>query len=125
MSVITTKRNHVAALEPLPTDVAVVSRIGKARVVQPIQDYEHAVSEAVRLADHMQHHIDVVPVDTRELLGLSGMSPEAFIESLSPAGREELREICICSCIDVISNCDDAILVAEAADALAKFQGAH
>ncbi|MEJ2031663.1 MAG: hypothetical protein P8Y63_01175 [Deltaproteobacteria bacterium] len=118
MSIIRTKRNHVAALDPLPSDVAVVSRIGTARVVQPIHEYEQAVREAVAIADHMQAHVDVVPVSASEMLELLGVSPESLLDDLSAAEREELRRACITACINAIRYSNDPEVVAEASEVL-------
>lgn len=125
MSVIRLKRNHVSAFEPLPIDVAVVTFIGKARVVHPIQNYDRAVCDAVAIAHHMQAHVDVVPIDTGELLGLGHMTPETFIDSLSPAERAALRQDCVNACTDAIRYSGDPKLMAEAADVLARLKGAH
>lgn len=126
MSIIRTKRNnHVAALEPQPSDVAVVTLIGTARVVQPIQDYGKATDDAVAMADHMQAHVDVVPIDTRELLELGGMTPETLIASLSPAELVALRQDCVNACTDAIRYSGEPKVAAEAFAVLAKLRGAH
>lgn len=114
MSIIKTSRNHVAAYEPLSCDVAVVSHIGTAQVVQPIQQHRAAVHEAAAIADHMQHHVDVVPIDTDELLARVGMTPESLVASLSPVGLAELRQDCINACTDAIRYSEDPAVVAAA-----------
>lgn len=118
MSIIRTKLNHVAAYEPLPGDVAVVTRMGTVQVVQPIQQYRAAVQEAVAIADHMRAHVDVVPIDTGELLARGGMTPESFVASLSPDERDQLRQDCINACTDAMRYSDEPEVVAEAVQTL-------
>lgn len=118
MSIIKTKRNHVAAYEPLPGDVAVVTRLGTAQVVQSIQQYRAAVHEAVAIADHMQHHVDVVPIDADELLARVGMTPESLVASLSPVGLAEIRQDCINACTDAMRYSDDPEVIEQAVETL-------
>lgn len=125
MSITRTKRNLVAAIEPLSTDVAVLTLIGTARVVQAIHDYDKAVADAAALADHMKHHVDVVPIDADELLGFYGMTRESLAESFSPAEREELRQDCVNACADAVRYSGEPKVAAEAADVLARLKGAH
>lgn len=120
MSTIRTKRNHVAALEPVPTDVAVLTWIGTVRVLQPIHQYDHAVSAAAAHADHMRAHIDVVPISADELLALYGVTPQSLAESLSAEERDQLRKECVNACTDAIRYSDDPEVAAEAATVLAK-----
>lgn len=118
MSIIKTKRNHVAAIEPLPTDIAVITRVGVVEVVQPIQKYPAAVSEAKALADHMVLHVDVTPIDTNELLARAGMTPESLVASLSHDERDQLRRDCVAACNDAMRYSDDPELVAIAVETL-------
>lgn len=120
MSIIKTKRNHVAALEPQPGDVAVVTRIGAARVVQPIQQYASAVHESAKLADHMRAHVDVVPIDANDLLSIGGQSFGAMFRGLPAAVLEELRQDCINACSEAVRYSDDADVRAQAAAVLVK-----
>lgn len=120
MSIIKTQRNHVAAYEPQAGDVAVVTRLGTVEAVQPIQHYDAALRKAVAMADHMQSHVDVVPIDTAELLSRNGMTPESFVASLSPQQREQLRQDCITACTDAIRYSEDSAVAATAAETLHK-----
>lgn len=120
MSIIKTKLNHVAALEPMAGDVAVVTRVGTAEVVQPIHQYRAAVQEAVTLADHMLHHVDVTPIDTDELLARAGMTPESLVARLSPQERAQVRRDCINTCTDAVRYSEDPAVVAAAEHTLRK-----
>ncbi|EJC63252.1 hypothetical protein QWA_06575 [Alcaligenes faecalis subsp. faecalis NCIB 8687] len=110
MSIIKTKRNHVAAFEPMDTDVAVIVRIGTAQAVYPIQQYRQAVQEAEAHADHMQQHVDVVPVNADELLALKGMTTEMLVADMTDDEREQLRKDCINACADAMRYSDDPAL---------------
>lgn len=117
--IIKTKRNHVAALEPLPGDSIVMTRIGTAQVFQPITEYDAAVRDSVRLADHMEAHLDVVPMDIEDFVRLkSGMSLEQFIRTLPEAVLEELWHGCINGCVEAVRYSDDPVVRAQAAHVL-------
>lgn len=120
MSIIRTKRNHVAALEPMAGDVAVVARLGTAEIVRPIQECRAAVHDAANLADHMLLHVDVIPIDTDELLARAGMTPESFVASLSPQEREQLRQDCINACTDAVRYSEDPAVIPTAEHTLRK-----
>lgn len=120
MSIIKTKRNLVAALEPMAGDVAVVTRVGTAEVVRPIHEYRAAVHDAEMLADHMSLHVDVIPINTDELLARAGMTPESLVASLSPAEREQLRQDCIATCAEAVRYSEDPAVIAAAECVLRK-----
>lgn len=117
--IIRTKRNHVAALEPLPGDSIVMTRIGTAQVFQPITEYDSAVRESVRLADRLEAHVDVVPMDIEDFVRLkSGMTLEQFIRALPKAVREELWQGCVAGCMEAVRYCDDPEVRLQAAHLL-------
>lgn len=121
MSIIETKRNHVTALDPLPEDCIVMTRIGKAHVFQPITEYDAAVRDSVSLADHMEAHIDVVPMGIDDFVRIkSGLTLEQFIRTLPRAVLEELRQACINGCAEAVRYCDDPAVRAQAAAVLVK-----
>jgi hypothetical protein len=127
MSIIKTKRNLVAAYEPLEGDVAVLLRFGAMRVLQAIGEYKAVVRDAVAIADDMEAHVDVVPLNTDEMLDHAGYaSLEDFIASLTPVERAEWRRECIATLQEAILKCKDIDVVREASALLAKFvHGAH
>lgn len=67
MPIIKTKRNYVAALDPLPQDRFVQTWLtGDERrllMIQPIEKYREAVDWALSRADHMSWPIEVIPVE--------------------------------------------------------------
>lgn len=108
MSIIRTQRNHVAALEPMPGDCVVMTRIGSTQAFAPITQYDAAVRESVGLADHIAEHIDVVPMGLDDFVQITmGFSLTDFLHALPPAALEELRQICIDACSKAIRNDDD------------------
>lgn len=127
MSIIKTKRSLVAAYEPQTGDVAVLLRFGAMRVLEAIGDYEAVVRDAVAMADDMEAHIEVVPVNTDEMLKHMGYaSLEDFIASLPPQERAQLRRDCIATLQEVILKEKDLDLVRKASALLAKFvNGSH
>jgi hypothetical protein len=127
MSIIKTKRNLVAAYEPQTGDVAVLLRFGAMRVLEAIGDYEAVMRDAVAMADDMEAHIEVVPVNTDEMLKHMGhASLEDFIASLPPQERAQLRRECIANLQEVILKEKDLDVVREASAILAKLvNGTH
>lgn len=121
MAAIHTRRNVVAAYEPLPTDCVVKVRIGTARAFVPITEYDAAVREAVAMADHMEAHVDVVPMGIDEFVkNRSGRSMVAFLHTCSAAFIEELRQLSIEACADAVRFCEEPAVRAEAAAVLVK-----
>ena len=121
MAVIHTKRNMVCAYDPLPTDNVVKTRIGTAKVFAPITHYRAAVREAVESADHMEAHVDVIPMGIDEFVkSRSGMSMADFLRTCPDAFIEELRQLSIEACADAVRFCDEPAVRAEAAAVLVK-----
>lgn len=121
MSIIKTKRNFVAAYEPLPGDVAVLMRFGAMRVLQSINHYDAMVRDGVAIADDLEAHVEVVPLDADELLKLAGYeTPDDYVASMTPQEREQLRRECIATLQEVILKSKDLTLVREAGALLAK-----
>lgn len=122
MSITKTTRNHVYAYEPQEGDVAVVSYIGSMRIIEAISHYDEAVREGVAIADHMEHGVHVVPVNTDEMLRFAGYAnPDDFVASLTPEEREQLRRECIATLHEAILTSKDMDLVRQASALLAKF----
>lgn len=127
MSIIKTKRNFVSAYEPQTGDVAVLLRFGAMRVLEAISEYDAIVRDSVALADDMEAHIEVVPVNTDEMLKHMGYaSLEDFVASLPPDERQQLRRECIATLQEVILKEKDLDLVSKASAILAKLvNGTH
>lgn len=112
---------NVVAHEPKRTDVAVVTTIGSARLgLHPIYQYNEAYFQASKLSVQLDAQAEVTPIDTRDLLSLSGMSPEDFIRSLDEATKLELRLLAIDACVDALLHCNDRAVRSEAAAVLTK-----
>ncbi|WP_237132199.1 hypothetical protein [Pseudohongiella sp. O18] len=114
MSIIRTGRNHIADIKPLTGDVALLVRIGKMKFVFPIHQHDEAIEFCKSLTDDMAAHTDVVPIDADELLRVTGTTNTEIMASLSEADREDIRQVCIATSLDVIRNCNDPKLLRQA-----------
>ena len=73
MAILKTKRNMIAAYEPLPEDVFVLTYVGGSKhtflqSVTTIAQYSAAVNWAFMMADKLVHMVAVVPVTQSEYL---------------------------------------------------------
>ena len=80
MAIFKTKRNMIAAYEPLPEDLFVLTYVGGRKhtflqAVRAIGQYSVAVNWAFMMADKLEHVVDVVPVTGFEYLQMT--LPEA------------------------------------------------
>ena len=71
MSVVHTKRNMVCAYEILEGDTHVETWIYGSEeryllLVEPIANYQQAVSWATSMADQMEHRIEIIPISAEE-----------------------------------------------------------
>ncbi|KAK62902.1 hypothetical protein AZ22_4069 [Bordetella bronchiseptica 980-2] len=97
----------------------VMTRIGTARTFRNIDQYDTAVQNAVAMADHMQAPVDVVPMDVAEFVQVkTGMALKDYLAGLPDAVREELRLMCIDSCMEILHDCPDAAIRVQAAAVL-------
>jgi hypothetical protein len=109
----------VAALEPMEGDSVVMTRIGNVRTYQHIDQYDKAVSYAVKMADMMHNHVDVVPMDVSEFVKVKTGTPfSQYVRSLPAAALLELRQLAIEACEDALRNSSDADVRAQAATTL-------
>lgn len=106
---------------PTPTDIAVVTTLGDKRVgVHPIHEYNDAYRRAGNASGRGGARAELVPIDTRQLLALSGKTPEQFIASLDSATLLELRHLAIDACVDALRYCNDPAVRADASGVLVK-----
>ncbi|AZQ66056.1 hypothetical protein EF888_02300 [Silicimonas algicola] len=119
MSVIHTKRNMVAAYEPLPEDLFVEVRIGtpsgrRVLLTKKIAEYETAVTWAREMADVMEHHIEVVPVTGPEYMHRNRSSIAHFMATLTDQEHGEVRSILVTAMGDLMRDSDDPEIRREA-----------
>ncbi|NTT85732.1 hypothetical protein [Tabrizicola fusiformis] len=106
--------NSVVALPPSPGDVFVITTLfGRAVTVQPIGDFDHAVS----LAKSFTRHIRPARPITIKVLCLSlqeaqamGFVPDDLFANLAPAEEAELRQLVVDACRRAILNSPDAAI---------------
>lgn len=111
--------NCVAALQPAPGDLFVVTMLG-ARVlfVQSSDDYERALRVAQRFADvtpprDRPFTVKVMGMSLDEALAFIGVSRDDFaagIEITDP----DLRRLALSTCKDLLCRSDDAAVRADA-----------
>lgn len=131
MSVIKTGRNFVCAYEPEPGDSLVVTYlfgeaptgegVGHELLTQPIDRYQEAVEWAVAIAEQMAWFIEVVTLTTAEYVNLKREQIERVVGALTDEERGGLRHI-VQLMAEVIRDCDDANVRAEACDVLVKLR---
>lgn len=135
-TIIQTERNRVHAHAIGDDDVFVrVSLLGYdetgARVAhhlpyQPIGDYQAAVDWAVSTADQMAHPLHVVPLNHRDILFTARFDPmRAAIQSMNDQERGAMRRDVVNSMCEVLRDCDDWEVRADAYDVLTQLKVIH
>ncbi len=131
MPVIHTKRNFVCAYEPQDGDCFVETWLGGYELdgsakrwlfTQNIEEYRAAVDWAVGIADQMVHPLEVVPITGAEYLRQNRELMEKTLMGMTDQERGELRQWAIKACMEILRDCDDAAVRAEAYDALVQMK---
>lgn len=135
MAIIQTKRNRVYAYEPRPDDVLL--RVGwsapgdgdgkhRRTIVlpyQPISTYQRAVDWAVSMADMMVYPIHVVTLNHGDIFNTERWTPfRDCLANMNDQERGELRQVVVSSMCEVMRDCDDPQVRAEAYDILRKLK---
>ncbi len=132
MAIIETQRNRVYAYE-LTDDVFL--RVGWAapgdgqhlRTItlpyQPISTYWDTVAWAVSIADQMAYPIHVVPLNYDDIRNTGRFKPicEA-VASMTDQERGEMHQMAIATCAEVMRDCDDQYIRADAYDVLVQLK---
>lgn len=119
MSVIMTKQGMVCAYEPLPEDSFVLTCLGtpdgqRVLTTRHIDDYQAAVDWAVGMANVMEYPITILPITAPEFAARRG----GQLAWLDPRQRGELRRVAVASMLEVMRDCPDPELRAEAHEVL-------
>lgn len=119
MSVIKTERNTVYAYEPLPEDSFVQTYLGtadgrKLLTTCHVDDYSSAVADAVRMADQMAYPVTLVPITAPEFAA----KHRERLAGLDDQQRGRLRQVAIAAMLEVMRDCEDPGLRAEAYEVL-------
>lgn len=136
MAIIQTERNRVHAHAIGDDDVFVrISLLGYdeagSRVVrhlryEPITEYQAAVDWAVSMADLMAHPIHVVPLNGDDMREPSRFGPICdAVASMSDQERGDMRRVVVTTCCEVMRDCDDWQVRADAYDILRQLKVTH
>lgn len=134
MTTITTVRNKVVTDEPEPDDVMVyigwtgptddpgVRRAISTRYL-PISAYQECLDWAVGIADEFSHPLYVVPLSHDDILRTDRWTPYAeMLATLNDQERGALRRMAITTCAEVMRDCDDWQVRADAYDILTQLK---
>jgi len=134
MTRITTARNKVVTDEPEAADVMVyvgwtgptddprVRRAISTRYM-PISAYQECLDWAVAIADQFSHPLYVVPVSHDDILHTDQWNPYAeMLATLNDQERGELRQMAVASMCELMRDCDDFEVRAEAYDILTQLK---
>jgi hypothetical protein len=130
MTTITTQRNKVVTEEPEPDDVFVqISFLAPGDTpntlrpydlpYEPISEYQAALEWAVSMADKMAHRIYVVPLSYSDIRNTGRFQPNCdAVASMSDQQRGEMRQLVVTTAAEVMRDCDDWHVRADAYDIL-------
>lgn len=137
MTTITTVRNKVVTDDPEADDVLVyigwtgptddprVRRAISTRYL-PITAYQECLDWAVAIADQMSHPLYVVPLNHNDILHTGRWTPFAdMLATLNDQERGELRQTAIATCCEIMRDCDEWHVRADAHDILTQLKVLH
>ncbi len=127
MAAIHTKRNLVAAYEPMTDDLFVETWIGRPDgwhilLTQPIDSYQQAVAWAVSMADMMALPINIVPITGEEYLNRNREGIHRYFANMNDQARGAMRQCMVTTCATVMRDSTDAELRTEAYEVLCKLK---
>lgn len=137
MTTITTARNRVITEQPAPDDVLVQVILfgegdapgtvaGRSLRYLPISAYQECLDWAVAIADQMARPLYVVPLNHGDILNTDRWTPFAnMLATLNDQERGQLRQMAIATCADVMRDCDDWHVRADAHDILTQLKVIH
>jgi len=137
MAIINTVRNIVYAYDPQPDDM-LVSVGWKAPhddgkhlraitlLYQPISEYAATVQWALNIADKMAYPIHVLPLNHNDIFRTRRFDSYLnFIANMGDQECGELRQIFVTTCCEVMRDCDDWRVRADAYDILRQLKVTH
>lgn len=134
MTTIATKRNKVITEAPEPDDVMVEVILfgegdtpgtvcGRKLRHLPITHYQECLDWAVGIADQMARPIYVVPLNHSDIFNTERWTPyRNAIAGMNDQQLGELRHIVVSSMCEVMRDCDDWQVRADAYDILRKLK---
>lgn len=137
MTTIATQRNKVVTDDPEaddvlvyvgwtgPTDDPQVRRAISTRYM-PISAYRDCLDWAVAIADQFSHPLYVVPVSHNDILHTDQWNPFAdMLATLNDQERGALRQCAVASMCELMRDCEDREVRAEAYDILTQLKVIH
>lgn len=137
MTTITTQRNKVITEEPEADDVFVQvvlfgegdtpgSVCGRSLRYLPISEYQAMVDWAVSIADQMAHRLYVVPLNHSDILNTDRFKPfRDAVVAMTDQERGAMRRDVVNSMCEVLRDCDDWHVRADAYDILTQLKVIH
>jgi len=137
LTTITTQRNRVITEAPEADDVFVQVILfgegdtpgtvkGRSLRYLPISAYQGCLDWAVAIADQMARPLYVVPLNHSDILNTDRWTPFAdMLATLNDQERGQLRQMAIATCADVMRDCDEWHVRAEAHDILTQLKVLH
>ncbi|UUR08236.1 hypothetical protein [Sphingomonas glaciei] len=127
MPVYKTANNKVVADEPEADDLFVQvvwhgphedgrHMVGFEGPIEPIAEYQRTIEWAVSMAEYMRFPLYVVPLRIQDALKTERM--KRAVERLTDQERGELRRMIVARLAEVMRDCDDPDLRADAYDQL-------
>ena len=137
MTTIATQRNKVVTDDPEADDVLVYVgwtgpsdtpgvRTAISTRYMPISAYRECLDWAVAIADQFSYPLYVVPLNHDDILHTDRWNPFAdLLATLNDQERGALRQLAVTTCCDLMRDCDDREVRAEAYDILTQLKGIH
>jgi hypothetical protein len=134
MTTIATQRNRVITEQPEPDDVMVeVILFGEgdtpgtvaARKLRhlPIAHYQECLDWAVGIADQMARPIYVVPLNHSDIFNTNRWTPyRDCVANMNDQQWGELRRVIVATCCEIMRDCDEWEVRADAYDILTKLK---
>jgi hypothetical protein len=137
MAIIKTERNFVYAYDPQPDDVFVRAsllgpgdepgtRTPRHLRYLPITEYQGLVDWAVSMADQMAFPIHVLPLSYEDMLVPGRIQPfRDAAARMTDQQRGEMRALVVTTCAEVMRDCDDWQVRADAYNVLRQLKVIH
>lgn len=96
---------------------------GRSLRYLPITAYQECLDWAVAIADQMARPLYVVPLDHNDILRTDRWTPFAdMLATLNDQERGDLRQMAITTCAEVMRDCDNWQVRADAYDVLTQLK---
>ena len=97
--------------------------VGFEGPLEPISEYQRTIDWAVSMAPYMRFPLYVIPLRAQDAVKTERM--ERAVERLTDQERGELRQLIVATLAEVMRDCDDAEVRADAYDVLLDMKVVH